>query len=81
MLQDNVSVMIRDENIYKISDPVGNNMFKVNQRNSKARCEICSALTIKIPERRHWRLSVFFNVSFEHISNLVLLFLLLTWSR
>ena len=80
MLQDNVSVMIKDENIYKISNPVGNNMFKVNQRNSEARCEICSALT-KIPERRHWRLSVFFNASFEHISNLVLVFLLLTWSR
>ena len=27
-------------------------MFKVNNRNTRARCEICSKLTIKIPERR-----------------------------
>ena len=26
-------------------------MFKVNNRNTKTRCEICSKLTIKIPER------------------------------
>ena len=34
--------------------PDGNYMFKVNNRNTRARCEICSKLTIKIPERRHW---------------------------
>ena len=28
-------------------------MFKVNNRNTRARCEICSKLTIKTPERRH----------------------------
>ena len=33
----------------------GNYMFKVNSRNNRTRCEICSKLTIKIPERRHWR--------------------------
>ena len=41
-------------------------------------CEICSELTIKIPERRHWRRSGIFIVNFEHISHLVLVFLLLT---
>ena len=30
----------------------GNYMFKVNNRNTRARCEICSKLTIKTPERR-----------------------------
>ena len=30
--------------------PAGNYMFKVNNRNTRARCEICSKLTIKIPE-------------------------------
>ena len=31
--------------------PVGNYMFKVNNRNTRTRCEICSKLTIKTPER------------------------------
>ena len=30
----------------------GNYMFKVNNRNTRTRCEICSKLTIKTPERR-----------------------------
>ena len=34
---------------------VGNYMFKVNNRNTRTSCEICSKLTIKTPERRHWR--------------------------
>ena len=29
-------------------------MFKINNRNNRARCEICSKLTINIPERHHW---------------------------
>ena len=29
-------------------------MFKVNNRNTRTRCEICSKLTVKIPKRRHW---------------------------
>ena len=61
--------------------PAGNYIFKVNNRNTKTKCEICSKLTIKIPERRHWRRSGIFIVNFEHISYLVLVFLLLTLSR
>ena len=61
--------------------PVGNYMFKVNNRNTRARSEICSKLTIKIPEQRHWRGSGIFTVNFEHISHLVLVFLLLTLRR
>ena len=38
----------------------------------------CSKLTIKTPERRQWCRSVVFIVNFEHISNLFLVFLLLT---
>ena len=53
-------------------------LLKVNNRNSRTRCEICSKLTIKIPERRQWRRSGIFIVNFEHISHLVLVFLLLT---
>ena len=35
----------------------------------------------KVPEQRQWRSSDIFIVNFEHISHLVLLFLLLTLSR
>ena len=35
-------------------------------------------LTMKAPERRQWRCSGVFIVNFEHISHLVLVFLLLT---
>ena len=30
-------------------------LFKVNNGNTTALCEICSKLIIKTPERRHWR--------------------------
>ena len=46
--------------------PVRNYMFKVNNRNTRTKCEICSEVT------------VVFIVNFEHISHLVLVFLLLT---
>ena len=53
-------------------------LLKVNSRNTTKRCEICSKLTIKIPERRLWRRSGVLIVNFEQISHLFLLFLLLT---
>ena len=59
--------------------PSANHMFKVNNKNT--RCEICSTLTIKTPEWRQWRHSGVFIVNFEHVSHLVLVFLLLTLSR
>ena len=31
--------------------PTGNYMFKVNNRNTRKKCEICSKLTIKTPEQ------------------------------
>ena len=55
-------------------------MFKGNNRNTRLKCEIYSKLTIKTPERRQWRSSGVFIVNFEHISHLVLVFLLLTLS-
>ena len=56
-------------------DPSGNYMFKVNNRNNRIRCEICSKLAIKTPDRRQWRRSGVFIANFEHISHLVLVFL------
>ena len=56
-------------------------LFKVSNTYTRTRCEICSKLTRKIPERRYWRRSGIFIVNFEHISHLALMFLLLTLSR
>ena len=36
------------------TNPAGNYMFKVNNRNTRTRYEICSKLSIKTPERRQW---------------------------
>ena len=35
-------------------------LLKVNNRNTRKRCEICSKLTMKTPERRHWHLFLVF---------------------
>ena len=56
-------------------------LFKVNNINTRRRCEICSKLIIKVPERYHWRRSGALIVNFEHISHLVLMFLLLILNR
>ena len=61
--------------------PVGIYLLKVNDRNTRTRCEICSKLTIKTPVRRQWRLSGAFIINSEHISHLALVFLSLTLSR
>ena len=53
-------------------------LLKVNNRNTRTRCETSSKLTIKTPERRHWRHSGIFIVNFELVSHLVLVFLSLT---
>ena len=41
----------------------------------------CSKLKIETLEWRQWRRSAIFIINFEHISHLVLVFLLLNWSR
>ena len=43
--------------------PVGIYLFKFNNRNTRARCEICSKLTIKTLVRRQWRRSGVFTVN------------------
>ena len=57
------------------SYPVDIYLLQVNKRNART-CEICSKLTIKVPERRQRRYSDIFILTFEHISQLVLVFLL-----
>ena len=61
-------------NLKKVSNwTVAIYMFKVNNRKTRIRCEISSKLTIKTAE--------VFIVNLEHISHLILVFLLLTLSR
>ena len=36
-----------------VYNPAGNYMWKVNNGNTRTRCEMFSKLTIKTPERRH----------------------------
>ena len=67
--------------IFSFTKPAGNYMFKINNRNTRARCEICSKVKIKATEPQQWRLSGVFIVNFEHISHLFLVFLLLPLSR
>ena len=62
---------------FKGINPAGIYLLKVNNRNTRTRCKICSKLTIKIPERRHWSRSGVFIVNFEQMSHLVLVFVLL----
>ena len=59
-------------------NPAGIYLLKVSSRNTRARCEICSKLTIKISERRQWCRSGIVIVNFKHISHLALVFVLLT---
>ena len=60
-----------------MSVPVGIYMFKGNNRNTRTRCKICSKLT---SGGYRWHRSGVFIVNFEHISHIVLVFLLLTLS-
>ena len=60
---------------------MGIDLLKVNRRNTRVRCEICSKLTIKIPERRQCCRAGVVIVNFEHISKFLLVFLLSTLNR
>ena len=52
-------------------------MFKVSNRSTRKMCEICFKLTIKTPERYHWRCCDVFIGNVENISLLFLVSLLL----
>ena len=56
-------------------------LFNVDNRIFRKRCEICSKLIIKTPERRHWSCPDAFIVNFEHIFPLFLVFLLLNLNK
>ena len=58
-----------------INFPADIYLLKVSNRNTRTKCDTCSELTIRTPERRQWLRSVVFIFNFEHISHLVLVFL------
>ena len=66
--------------LFFMFNPAGIYLLKVNNRNTRARYKICSKLITKTPERRRRRPGVFI-VNFEHISHLILVFLLLTLNK
>ena len=45
--------------------PASIHLFKVSSRNTRKRPDICSKLTMKIPERRHLGRSGVFIINFE----------------
>ena len=54
--------------------PVNKYMLEVNNKNIREKCEFCSKLSIKSPERCEWRRLGVFNVNYEHISQIFLVF-------
>ena len=66
------------ENLWASASELLTSRLKINDRNTKTRCAVCSKLTIKTPEWRPWHNSGVFIVNFERIADLVLVLLLLT---
>ena len=60
--------------------PVSFYLFKVNNRNRRKRCEICSKVTTKTPKRSHRHRSSVFIFNVQHFLHHSLVFLLFTVS-
>ena len=67
--------------IFVKSFPANISLFKVTNRNTRKRCEICLKLAIKTPVRRQRLCSGVFSVNFEHVSYLFLALLWLTLNK
>ena len=80
-LDDSQIIHFKEQKLYDASYPANIYLFKVNNKDNRKMCEICSKLTIKMPERRPWRHSGDFIVNFEHISYFFLVFSLLTLNK
>ena len=64
-----------------VTNLAGIYLFKVNNGNTRAMCEVCLNLTLKTQEWRKWRLSGVFVVNFKQISQIFLVFPLLTLNK
>ena len=67
------SCCVNSRNFHLDENRAGIYLFKVNNGNTRALCEIYSKLTIKTPERRQWRSGVFI-INFEQISHIAMVF-------
>ena len=56
-------------------------LFKLKDKDTRKRCEICLKLTIKTPKQRQQNRSGVFIVNFKHISHFFLVFLLLILNK
>ena len=54
--------------------------FKVNNRNTRKMCEICSKLITETPERRYWCSPGVFIANFQYTQHLFLVVPLLLWT-
>ena len=63
--------------------PVSRYFLRVSYGNTSSMCEICSNITIKTPDWRHWwrRCSGVFIVNFEQTSYIILVFPCWVWAR
>lgn len=64
-------------NVYCFN-PASTCLFKFNNRSTWKKCELCSNLTIKAPEQRQRRHSLFFIAYCEHIPHFFQAFVLMT---
>ena len=69
-IHHNVRVVNIDKNeIKEKTFPANIYLYRVNHWNTWKSCEICSKLTTKTLELRHWRHSGVFTLNLEHISH------------
>ena len=66
---------------YQCEIPANIYLFKVNDKNTRKKCETCSKLTTKTPEQHQWRCSGDFIVNFEYTSHLFLVFLIVGFEQ
>ena len=76
MLINRVHLMLLILKHHLLSITAGIYLPKVNNKNARTMCEICSKLTIKTPESRQWRRSGVYIVNFANIPHPILVFLL-----
>ena len=67
--------------VFSLAFPANIYLSEINHVNNKSICNICSKLTIKTPEWRHWRRSGIFIVISQNVSHMVLVFPLLTLNK
>ena len=84
-LKDNLGfiqeIQVISKNYIWFVFPSGIYLFKFNNRNIRTMCEICSKLTVKTPELRHWPRSGVLIVNFERFNTLFWYFYCWHWTN